>query len=164
MSYSVDSRRRCVSMKPMLTILLALLILTEPPRVHTAESFAREWDSLGSDLEPAGESASVAGLPDPRLYPPIPIEKIEAGDYAGPRCLIFGKVTHVRKEDDGDIHFVVETGNHRVVCEIVPDLLPPDGKLKAPKIGDDVWVWGIPRFDGKHRWAEIHPVAGVKIK
>lgn len=131
----------------------------EPFR-HTSESFNAEWEQAG-DLEEGLQPHAANGLPNPNLYPPVPINKlcVEHG-WARPRALIEGKVTMSKSENDGDSHFVVEDsdGNH-IVCEVIPEL-----PYVSPKVGMTVYVWGIPRWDGQHRWQEIHPVIGWKEK
>ena len=132
------------------------------PAIHTDESFKAEFERIGDldeDDAPHGLMAAN-GLPDPKLYPPVPLAKIAAKDgWARPRCLIEGTVTYIKKEDDGDYHFVVTDGKANVVCEIVPELA-----VEHPKAGQHVTVWGIPRWDGEHRWGEVHPVIGWKEK
>jgi hypothetical protein len=134
----------------------------EPAEV---DPFLQEWRETGDleegeEPERAANRMGAAGLPSPRLYPPVPMEKIAEKDgWPRPRCLIEGTVVMRKVEDDGDSHFVVEADGHRVVCEIVPEF-----KVDAPKVGQTVQVWGIPRWDGQHKWGEIHPVIGWKAK
>lgn len=61
-------------------------------------------------------------LPDPKLYPPVAMAKVAAKDgWVRPRALITGRVTLVKREDDGDIHFVVvDEAENKVICEIIP--------------------------------------------
>ena len=129
---------------------------------HTDESFQAEFEKIGDlddDDAPRGLMAAN-GLPDPKLYPPVPLTKIAVKDgWARPRARIEGTVTYIKKEDDGDYHFVVTDGKVNVVCEIVPE-----NPLEHPKAGQQVIVWGIPRWDGEHRWGEIHPVMGLRVK
>jgi len=130
---------------------------------HNDASFRAEWEKQG-DLDEEPEHLLMAaenGLPSAKLYPPVPLARLaRQNDWPRPRCLAIGKVILIKREDDGDYHFVIEDGGVKVVCEIVPEL-PLD---PHPKVGQTVYVWGIPRWDGQHRWGEIHPVIGWKEK
>ena len=98
--------------------------------------------------------------PDPKLYPDAPFAKIAGKNlWARPRACIEGTVTYVKREDDGDWHCTLEDGGRKVVCEIIPEL-----PMDPPKVGQRIKVWGIPRWDGQHRWGEIHPVIGWSPK
>jgi hypothetical protein len=70
---------------------------------------------------------------------------------------VTGKVTLVRHEADGDLHIRIEDGGAFIVAECIPKL-----PCAAPKVGDTVTVTGISRFDGEHKWQEIHPVETLK--
>ena len=94
-------------------------------------------------------------MPAEQLYPSVPFEKITSGQWGRPRAKITGTVTLVKSEEDGDIHFRVENGGEFIICEITPPL-----PLPRPKVGQKVTVWGIVRYDGQHKWHEIHPVEG----
>jgi hypothetical protein len=88
-------------------------------------------------------------------YPAVPISKIAAGGWPRPRAEITGIVTYVRKEEDGDWHYRVSDGKNFVVCEEIPELRMPNGH---PRVGDTVVVRGVVRYDGDHKWWELHPV------
>lgn len=131
-----------------------------------ADPFLQEWEKAGDlDEEVDGveiQRIPVDGLPDPKLYPPVPVVKIAVKDkWARPRALIVGKVVYAKKENDGDYHYVVEDDQHnKVVCEIMPELpLNP-----RPKVGQIIYIWGIVRWDRQHNWGELHPVVGWKLK
>jgi hypothetical protein len=73
---------------------------------------------------------------------------------------VTGVVTYVQRESDGDRHFTVcEPGTKKftraacIVAECIPAL-----PCAVPKVGEKVTVYGIARFDGEHKWAEVHPV------
>jgi hypothetical protein len=63
-----------------------------------------------------------------------------------------GQVVYVRHQQDGDWHVTLAIGTVKVVAEIIP-LIP----LEPPKKGAWVTVRGIRRFDGEHKWYEVHP-------
>jgi len=69
---------------------------------------------------------------------------------------VTGRVTLVKKEADGGIHFrLADDEGHFIVCEIVPY-----HPLQAPKLGQMVTVEGIHRYDNEvgHGFHELHPV------
>lgn len=102
------------------------------------------------------------GLPPVTRYPQVPLIKVARGSWTRPRANIFGKVTLVAREDDGDWHFrVVDEDDNFVVCEIIPEFQMPNGH---PRVGSSVRVWGVVRWDGQHRWGEIHPVVGWSLQ
>ena len=74
---------------------------------------------------------------------------------------VTGKVTLVKREDDGDVHIrISDTQRRFVVAEIIP-LLP----LTPPKVRECVRVRGIQRIDNwpSHSWAEINPVEVLDV-
>lgn len=86
-------------------------------------------------------------------YPTVPLAVVANGHWVRPRAELTGTVTLVRHEADGDWHFRLTDGPSFVVCEIVPEKpMPP------PKLGAKITVRGIVRYDGQHRWWELHPV------
>jgi hypothetical protein len=94
---------------------------------------------------------------DGKLYPEVPLAKIAEKDgWVRPRAEITGKVSYVSHEADGDWHFRVEDPKDSkvfVVCEIIPEL-----PMDHPKVGQSVTVRGVVRWDGEHKWGELHPV------
>lgn len=64
-----------------------------------------------------------------------------------------GKVTLVKGEADGDIHFKVTDKTAFIVAEIIPAV-----PLPKPVVGTTVEVCGIRRYDDLHKWYEVHPV------
>lgn len=72
-----------------------------------------------------------------------------------------GYPTYCRTEDDGDRHIRlcdspdVEGMDraHCIVLECIPQL-----PCACPRLGVPLEVDGISRYDGEHRWWEIHPV------
>jgi hypothetical protein len=95
--------------------------------------------------------------PPPALYPSVSLDKIASGKWVRPRAKITGAVTLVRVEDDGDVHIRLAEGSKFLVLEIIPEL-----KIRPPKVGDTITAWGVVRWDGEHRWAELHPLVGWK--
>lgn len=141
--------------------MAAVIIVNLPRPEHDADSFVQEWNKPDSDLEPDGEHKLSAspGLPDPKLYPFVPMAKLAVRDgWVRPRALTEGKVILARSEDDGDFHFAIEGDGVRMVHEIIPEI-----PLPHPKVGQRVKVWAIIRWDGEHRWVEGHPVIGIKV-
>lgn len=86
------------------------------------------------------------------------IEKLASGQCKMTRAEVTGRVELVKKEGDGDLHIRVGHGKHFVVAECMPEI--PCAK---PKVGDTVRVRGIARFDGEHKWYEIHPVEKLEV-
>lgn len=96
--------------------------------------------------------------PPSELYPAVELAHVSGGHWVRPRAELRGKVTYSKVEADGDRHFRLEDGGGAfVVCEIAPEL-----PMEAPKVGDRVIVRGVVRFDGEHKWWELHPVVSVK--
>jgi hypothetical protein len=135
------------------------------PFQHSHESFMAELDAMGDDLdetdEPTRTMHATKGLPSPALYPLVPIAKLCVKDFwKRPRALIEGKVTYAKPEQDGDFHFLVEDdAGNKIVCEIVPQNVLPH-----PKVGDELYVYGVVRYDLLHKWVELHEVDGIKEK
>lgn len=92
-----------------------------------------------------------------RPYWPVTIADMAAGKNHHTHVEVSGKVVLVRHEQDGDLHIRLTDGSNFVVAECVPEL-----PCKAPKLGDAVTVQGISRFDGEHKWYEVHPVENLK--
>ncbi len=99
--------------------------------------------------------ALLIATPDDKGYPTVPLAKIASGTWVRPRAKITGTVAFIRKEDDGDVHIRLTSGKDRVILEIIPEL-----PVSVPKIGDTITAWGVVRWDGEHRWAELHPLVG----
>jgi membrane-associated phospholipid phosphatase len=101
--------------------------------------------------------ARLAGqLPtDARLYRPTTIDTLAAGRWRPTRARVYGQVTYVNRELDGDVHVVLKAPDGAfVVLEIIPELPIP-----APH-DDRITAWGIVRHDGLHNWWELHPLIG----
>jgi undecaprenyl-diphosphatase len=93
---------------------------------------------------------------DARLYRPTSIDTLAAGRWRPTRARIYGQVTYVNRELDGDIHIVLKAPDGAfVVLEIIPELPIP-----APHDDDRITAWGIVRHDGLHNWWELHPLIG----
>lgn len=74
------------------------------------------------------------------------------------RAMTVGTVTAVVKVSDGDVHLNVRGKTKTLVAEAVPD---PGLKLKSlPPVGARIYIWGFLRYDGYHRWWEIHLIVG----
>jgi hypothetical protein len=78
----------------------------------------------------------------------------ELASTAHTHVAIEGLVTVARKEPDGDIHIRLEDGTGAfAIGEMIPSLLQV-----RPKVGQRVRLFGISRYDRKHKWGEVHPV------
>ncbi|HEX8858874.1 MAG TPA: phosphatase PAP2 family protein [Actinomycetes bacterium] len=93
---------------------------------------------------------------DARLYRPTTIPTLAAGRWRPTRARVYGQVTYVNRELDGDVHVVLKAPDGSfVVLEIIPELPIP-----APHDDDRITAWGIVRHDGLHNWWELHPLIG----
>jgi membrane-associated phospholipid phosphatase len=93
---------------------------------------------------------------DARLYRQATIEQLAAGRWRPTRARVYGQVTYVNREFDGDIHVVLKAPDGSfVVLEIIPEL-----PIAAPHADDRIIAWGIVRHDGLHNWWELHPLVG----
>jgi membrane-associated phospholipid phosphatase len=93
---------------------------------------------------------------DARLYRSTTIDQLAAGRWRPTRARVYGQVTYVNREPDGDIHLVLKAPDGSfVVLEIIPEL-----PITAPHDDDRITAWGIVRHDGLHNWWELHPLIG----
>jgi membrane-associated phospholipid phosphatase len=93
---------------------------------------------------------------DARLYRPTTIDTLAAGRWRPTRARVYGQVTYVNREFDGDVHVVLKAPDGAfVVLEIIPEL-----PIVAPHDDDRITAWGIVRHDGLHNWWELHPLIG----
>ena len=93
---------------------------------------------------------------DARLYRPTSIDTLAAGRWRPTRARVYGQVSYVNRELDGDVHVVLKAPDGAfVVLEVIPEL--PTG---APHDDDRITAWGIVRHDGLHNWWELHPLTG----
>jgi hypothetical protein len=99
------------------------------------------------------ERLAIPKDPPEQLYPTVTIAEIAAGKWIRPRAQISGTVDEARNEADGDFHFRVTDGKEFVICEITPQQ-----PHLHPKVGMKVTVGGVVRYDGEHKWWELHPV------
>jgi undecaprenyl-diphosphatase len=93
---------------------------------------------------------------DARLYRPTSIQTLATGRWRPTRARVYGQVTYVNRELDGDVHVVLKAPDGSfIVLEIIPELPIP-----APHDDDRITAWGIVRHDGLHNWWELHPLIG----
>jgi hypothetical protein len=93
---------------------------------------------------------------DARLYRPTSIQTLAEGRWRPTRARVYGQVTYVNREPDGDVHVVLKAPDGSfVVLEVIPELPIP-----APHDDDRITAWGIVRHDGLHNWRELHPLIG----
>ena len=90
-----------------------------------------------------------------RDYRTTTIATIASGKFLTPHAKVTGKVLKVISETDGDIHIRLSDGTNFIICEIIPEL-----PLPKPRTGKTITIWGIVRYDGEHKWWELHPVIG----
>jgi hypothetical protein len=94
-----------------------------------------------------------------RTYYPVSISDLAAGKNFHTHVQVTGKVTLVKHEGDGDTHIVLSDGKNFIVAECIPKL-----PCQAPAVGQTITVRGISRFDGEHKWNELHPVESLKVQ
>jgi hypothetical protein len=128
---------------------------------------SRRWGPLTAAVADRPSDSSIGGSIPPRT-PPRPtsraatracgcaIETVAAGHWQASRARLYGPVTYVNREPDGDVHVELRAPGHSfVVLEIIPEL-----PLAAPHDDDHITAWGIVRHDGLHNWWELHPLTG----
>jgi undecaprenyl-diphosphatase len=93
---------------------------------------------------------------DARLYKQTDIEMIAAGRWRASRARVYGTVTYVTREPDGDVHVILKAPDRSfIVLEITPEI-----PMQAPHDDDKITAWGVVRHDGLHNWWELHPLTG----
>lgn len=110
-----------------------------------------------------------------RTYWPVLIPKMSANKHTHVETT--GVVTFTTLEGDGDIHIRMCDGTqpewvkgmnkkslgwirkHCTIAECIPSL-----KCAQPSVGQVITVKGISRFDGEHKWYEVHPVEELTVK
>jgi hypothetical protein len=93
---------------------------------------------------------------DARLYRATSIETVAAGHWRASRARLYGVVTYVTREPDGDVHVILKAPDHSfVVLEITPEI-----PLAGPHDDDKITAWGVVRHDALHNWWELHPLTG----
>ena len=70
-------------------------------------------------------------------YPDVKLDQLATGKWLRPRARIIGEVVFKKREEDGDLHLSLKDGNHFVVCEFIPELMPED----LPSVNDRVEIW-----------------------
>lgn len=71
---------------------------------------------------------------------------------------VTGRVMISKREGDGDWHIRIVDASGFVTAECIPEL-----PCLHPKVGQCLRVRGISRFDGEHRWYEVHPVETLQV-
>ena len=107
-------------------------------------------------------SAILSAQPAPgRMYHRVSIEKMWEGS-SWTHVVTEGLVVYRRKMRDGDYHVTIIDGEERkLVCEFIPALTEHVGR--PPSKGARIRVWGIARWDSRHRWPELHPVEAFLV-
>lgn len=92
-----------------------------------------------------------------RTYWPVTIAQLASGKVKHTHVAVTGRVVLVKHERDGDTHLRLRDDSLRfIVAECIPALRCP-----VPALGNVVTVQGISRYDGEHRWWEVHPVENL---
>jgi hypothetical protein len=85
-------------------------------------------------------------------FHPVTVAKLPMTRWT--HVTVCGRVALLKTEADGDAHLRIEDASKRfIVAEIIPAI-----PLPRPKLGQQVCVDGISRFDKAHGWFEVHPV------
>jgi len=88
-----------------------------------------------------------------RRYWDVSVDSLATGRVAHTHVAVRGRVTLVRREQDGDLHIKLVGRTGFIVAECIPAL-----PCRVPKVGERVTVRGIVRWDAEHHWVEVHPV------
>jgi len=117
------------------------------------------------DRRPAREEHSgvlIAEAIDLSEFHTVAIADIERNQE--PHVMAEGYVSEIRVNDeDGDLSFKLvedlKSPGPFIVCEIIDPI-----RLKPPKVGSRVRVYGVSRYDGQdnHNWYEVHPVLNIE--
>lgn len=96
-----------------------------------------------------------------RLYWIVTVDDLARGRNFHTHVQITGRVALVKHEADGDTHIQISGSDSSrwVVAECIPSL-----PCKLPRVGQIVTVKGISRFDGEHKFYEVHPVEELTIQ
>jgi uncharacterized protein involved in tellurium resistance len=95
-------------------------------------------------------------------YHKVDIRTFAGGGSIWTHVKVSGTVVAVHHEKDGDVHIkVCERSGEKSWC-FIAEIMPEFGQIKAPKRGQDVTLYGVSRYDRKHKWWEIHPVRKIE--
>ncbi len=96
-------------------------------------------------------------IEDDLLYHDVNIADFIVNGSTKTKVAVIGKVESITHEPDGDYHIIVKNeAGLPLVTEFIPEIMT----LTLPKVGDNVKIWGLVRFDAPHNWWELHPVIG----
>lgn len=95
----------------------------------------------------------VSPLGAQRRYWKVSVDSLAAGLVKHTHVEVTGRVQLIRKEADGDTHLKITGVKGFIVAECIPAL--PCSGYTLYKV---VTVRGISRYDGEHKWWEVHPV------
>lgn len=129
-------------------LAIAVLVLAGSVAIHTVQILRIERQVEAAEPVQAR-----------RVYFEVAIADMPSNVHT--HVAVTGKVTLVKREADGDLHMRLEDakGNF-VTAECIPTL----PCLTVPKVGATAMVRGISRFDGEHKWYEVHPVEQIKVQ
>jgi len=85
----------------------------------------------------------------------VDVATLASGRSRATYASVFGNVTQVTHELDGDYHIRIEGAGAFIVAEIQPEF-----PLSPPHVGQRITAWGVVRHDGLHNWWELHPLFG----
>lgn len=120
-------------------ILAVLLFLAQQPQAHSVQA-------------------------EGRRYWYVSIDSLAAGTVKHTHVAVEGRIIFKRWEDDGDLHLRIAGPHSFIVAECIPTSCGNCKALEAAgmfTVGKKVRLLGIQRYDGEHKWAEIHPVETV---
>jgi hypothetical protein len=101
-------------------------------------------------------------VPETRYHHPIDIAQLATIGPTWTHVGTVGWVRSIRHEADGDTHLKICDGTNKwcFYAELVPYKKIDVSKIR---LGDQVIVKGISRYDRQHKWWEIHPVENIEV-
>lgn len=93
-----------------------------------------------------------------RTYWPVNLGDYAKNGTAHTHISVTGRVGLVKRESDGDLH--IKLVDPKTLRFIVAECIPIRPCTK-PAVGSTITVQGISRFDGEHKWWEVHPVEAI---
>lgn len=130
---------------PVLALALLLPVVACESRVHFESQPMAPRTSAGGPGGTVGSDAYYdMAFPDLALAPP------DARLHT--HVCVVGTVASKRRERDGDSHVKLCQGDLCLILEAIPE-----APIELPRKGQRIRACGIQRWDGWHRWQEIHP-------
>jgi hypothetical protein len=165
--------------------LIVVIVIALVGREGDGSGGGRSSDRSGGGRSSPSETTTTRS-PAPRAHTSSaacpPARRALDGVYHPERLRILdpcravsGRVTVLRKEEDGDLHFDLELDRRyramlapanltRQHGDLVVEFMPRDrGHLPVPEVGDRVSMVGAFVDDIDHAWNELHPVWQVSL-